>query len=281
MVHFNVEVKTSDITYKVNGEKFQSADEFFKVNRSRKVVREDWDDSQMDNYSFRKVHSYDEAKELLFNGYSEALDEFKEIVNMVGNDRKKISFKNDMVGFQPNVPNYIMGIPKSMINMHIAYVKTPVIDIYYDSSFTGKTDSSEYIKAGKKLIKVILTLEKNNYKVNLYNCQIFCGSVNNPNLDIRILKIKDSNRPFNINRMTFSIAHPAMSRGFDFEWMSKVPGGTDRDGYGKVFSEQFDKKLRNKIIHEALGKNARLITSKMIVNESMNNILEMIKGGGG
>ena len=278
MIHFNAEVKTPNITYKINGERFQSADEFLKTNRSREKVRENWSDSDMDDYSFRKVHSYDEAKNLLFNGYSEALDEFRDIVKMVGNDKKKITFHNDIVGFQPNVPNYIRGIPKCMINSHTTYVKTPVIDIYYDSSFLGSTDSSNYIKAGKKLIEAILTLEMNNYRVNLYNCQIFCKTSDDPNIDMRILKIKDSNRPLNINRMTFSIAHPAMSRGFDFEWMSKVPGGTNRNGYGKVFSDQFNKELRDKIIHETLGKNARLLTSAMIVNEKVEDIIKMIKG---
>ena len=114
MLHFNVDVKTPNITYKVNGERFQSADEFFRVNRSRQAIRESWDDSDMNNYSFRKVHSYDEAKDLLFNGYTEALDEFVKVINMVGNDKKKVSFRNDIVGFQPNVPNYLMGIPKNI-----------------------------------------------------------------------------------------------------------------------------------------------------------------------
>lgn len=277
MLHFNVDVKTPNITYKVNGERFQSADEFFRVNRSRQAIRESWDDSDMNNYSFRKVHSYDEAKDLLFNGYTEALDEFVKVINMVGNDKKKVSFRNDIVGFQPNVPNYLMGIPKNMINMSTSYVKTPIIDLYYDSSFYGSSSSDNFIEAGKKLIEAILTLERNGYRVNLYNCQIFCESDDEPNIDMRILKIKDSNRPLNINRMTFSIAHPAMSRGFDFEWMSKVPGGTERNGYGKVFSETFSKSVRDKIVYEVLGKNARLITSHMILNKNIDDIIHIIK----
>lgn len=277
MIHFNKESHTPNRTYKINGESFENAREFLATNRSRTKVRENWNDSKMEKYDFVKVHSYKEAEDLLFNGYTEALEEFKDVVKMVGNDKKKVTFYNDIVGFQPIVPNAIIGIPKAMVNTRISYKKSPIIDIYYDSSFSGSTDSSNYIKAGKKLIEAILTLEQNGYRINLYNCQIFCGQSDDTNIDMRVLKIKDSNRPLNINRMTFSIAHPAMSRGFDFEWMSKVPGGTNRNGYGKVFSNEFSKELRDKIIYDTLGKNARLLTSAMILNENVDNILKMIK----
>ena len=278
MVHVNLNVKVNGTTYNINGEKFQSADDFFNTNSSRKVVRNDWDDSEASKYDFTKVKSYDEATELLFNGYKEALDEYVKVLNIEGNQKKKVTFKNDVVGFQPNVPNYLMGIPKTMINMHTSYVKTPVLDIYYDPRFSGGTDKEKFIVAGKKLLSAIMTLEKMNYKINLYYSNFKCDE-DNTNINVCSIKLKDSNRPLNINRITFPLAHPAILRVFSFEWMSKVPNGTYYSGYGKGFFNSIPEKNRRDILNACFGTNARYLIGENIVDMTEEKIMEVIKNG--
>lgn len=278
MVHFNFDVKVNDKTYNINGEKFQSADDFFNTNRSREVVRNDWEDSEANDYSFTKVHSYGEAKNLLFNGYKEALDEYVKVLNIEGNQKKKITFKNDIVGFQPNVPNYLMGIPKSMINSHTSYVKTPVLDIYYDPRFSGSTNKEQFIKAGKKILTAIMTLEKMNYKINLYYSNFKCRD-DSSNINVCSIKLKDSNRPLNINRITFPMAHPAILRVFSFEWMSKVPNGTYYHGYGQGFFKAIPEKNRRGILDACFGTNSRYLIAENIVDMDIEEIMEVIKNG--
>ena len=278
MIHFNFDVKTNGTIYNINGEKFTSADDFFNTNQSREMVRNDWKESNADDYSFTKVNSYDEAKDLLFNGYKEALDEYVKVLNIQGNQKKKVTFKNDIIGFQPNVPNYLMGVPKCMINMHTSYVKTPVIDIHYDPRFSYDVDKEEFIRAGKKLLSALMTLEKMNYKINLYYTNFKCRDDSN-NVNVCSIKLKDSNRPLNINRITFPMAHPAILRVFSFEWMSKVPNGTYYNGYGNGFFNAIPEKNRRPILDACFGTNARYLIGENIVNMSIEEIMEVIKNG--
>ena len=278
MVHKNFDVKVNGTTYNINEEQFQSADDFFNTNRSREVVRNDWTEDSANNYDFTKVNSYDEATDLLFNGYKEALDEYVKVLNIDDNQRKKVTFKNDVVGFQPNVPNYLMGIPKTMINMHTSYVKTPVLDIYYDPRFCGGINKEKFIIAGKKLLSAIMTLEKMNYKINLYYSNFKCKE-HNTNINVCSIKLKDSNRPLNINRITFPIAHPAILRVFSFEWMSKVPNGTYYSGYGEGFFNSIPENNRRDILDACFGKNARYMIGENIVNNSIEEIMNIIKSG--
>ena len=276
MVHFNKDVKVGNRTLHINGEKFENINEFFSTNKSRTKVRNDFNPDDIGGYDFTGVHSYIEAKDLIFNGYQEALDEFVKTLNVQGNNKKKLEFFTDVAGFQPIVPRAIMGLPNALINSKITHVKTPVIDIYYDPRFCGDTPKERFIEVGKKLLSVILGLERNKYKINLYYCNFKCDD--DDDLDVCILKLKNSNQPLNINRITFPIAHPAMLRVFSFEWTSKVPGGHYRSGYGSGLVNNFNKEKRDIIIKSLLGNNARFISAEVIENMEIYDIFNLLKG---
>ena len=128
------------------------------------------------------------------------------------------------------------------------------------------------------MLSAIFQLEKSGIKINLYYCN-FKTEKKSEYLDVCVLKLKDSNRPLDINRITFPIAHPAMLRIFSFEWMSKVPNGTYRDSYGDGFVTSYNKETRNKIIYNTFGKNAKYFHAQNVYDMSVNEIIEVIKNG--
>ena len=277
MVHFNKKFIVDGKTYNVNGERFENISEFKKTNASRTKLRNSFDPDDIDT-DFTGVKSYDEAINLLTTGYKEALENFNTLLKLRGKKKKKVTFKNDVQGFVPIVPHAIMGLPQSMINTHITKIKTPVIDIYYDPRFSCNADRSDFIDAGRKMLSSIFQLEKSGVKINLYYCN-FKTEKNSSYLDVCVLKLKDSNRPLDINRITFPIAHPAMLRVFSFEWMSKVPNGKYRDGYGDGFVVSYNKNIRKNIIDNTFGKNARYFHAEDVHDMSIDNIIEVIKNG--
>ena len=280
MIHFKKDIRIDGEVYHVNGERFTSVDDFLTTNDSRKQIRneEDFTRKKASDRSFTLVNNYDEAVDLITNGYKEALTTFNEVLKLANNTKRKVTFRNDVVGFAPIVPNAMLGLPKSMVNTHITNIKTPVIDIYYDSRFSGGTDAEVFIETGKKLLTAIMTLEQSGYKVNLYWCN-FKARDNTDNIDVCLLKVKDSNRALDLNRITFPIAHPAMLRVFSFDWMSKVPDGIERSGFGCGLINAYSEEFITEFIPQLFSINAQFIHSQNIVNASVEQILEVIKNG--
>ena len=76
----------------------------------------------------------EEAYELMLNGDSKLYKEFIEkkdldVEKKIGNVINKKTFKNDIVGFQPNVPNYVLGIPTNMINEEPTKLSQKILNI--------------------------------------------------------------------------------------------------------------------------------------------------------
>lgn len=277
MVHTLREVKFNGRTLRLNSEKFDNVDEFYKVNSRREKLRQNWSKEKAENYDFCKTNNYEEAADLLYHGYTEALENYKNALKVRTNFQKKLTFKNDVVGFQPIVPNAIMGLPNSMINSYYTQVKTPVIDIYYDPTFSGSTSTDTILETGRKIINVILNLESIGYKVNLYIGYVAIDDDLPNEIDVFSLKIKESNRPLDINRISFPLAHPAMLRVFGFEWQAKVPDGHERSGYGKPFDCVISNRNdRNFIIQAWAGSNARYFIGSELIKYNEDDIMKML-----
>lgn len=273
MVHTIKQVKN----YKINWEIYQSVNEFLTTQDSRERLRNDFERGSKDK-SFTLVNNYDEARELITSGYKEALSSFNELLkDKVYGKKSKIVFKNDRVGFIPIVPNVLLGIPNNMINSKIIHQKTPVLDIHYDPRFCCGVNAKHFIEVGKKILDAIFTLEKMGTKVNLYYTNFESEDDDLNDIDVCTLKIKDSGRPLDINRITFPMAHPAMLRVFAFEWMSKVPNGTYRSGYGQGFYKLYNKETRNMITKSVLGANAIYIAAEQIENLEVDEIIKLLR----
>lgn len=257
--------------YKIMCERYNSAAEVVADCRTRKITDRSFNDMNDGhlgghNDEWCGVKSYDEALEYLEKGYQPVVDQLKSAIkaNLTGKG-KRISFHNDIVGYAPIVPLAIMGVPNAMVNSHMKTIKAKVIDVYYDGTFSAGVSSDTIIKTGQKVISVILQLEQQGYRFNLYQVQSYSNS---SDCDMMIVKLKDAAQPIDLKRISFPLTHTAFFRVIGFDWYSKTPKGTYRVGYGHAMSNE--NKIRNKLpemFKEMFGSNAVYISGTNILNE--------------
>ena len=101
---------------KVNFEKFDSIDNFMKIieNRPNNEIMKNCNESRKGSESFTGSKSYGEALDLLKNGYEKPLEKIKSEIAKdlkISQSRPRRTPRNAVVGFVPNVPNYLLGIP--------------------------------------------------------------------------------------------------------------------------------------------------------------------------
>lgn len=226
-----VDNRRGNKNYKIVVEKYNSAQEMVRDCDTRTITDSCFTDQRKKSYdSWEGVKSYQEALDLLSNGYQPSVDKLKSRLktSAMGNG-KRITFRNDIVGYAPIVPLAIQGVPQSMINHSMKPIKAKVLDIYYDMTCSYGTSSNTIMECGRKVLSVILDLESQGYRANLYGVQSYSGY---EGADIVCVKVKSANQPIDLKRVSFPLTHTAFFRVIGFDWYSKCPKAKYRSGYG-------------------------------------------------
>ena len=247
----------------LNVEFYSSAQEVAEHLETRKITDGSFDSNPYSDKSFVGA-SREETYKMLREGYQPVVDAINGKIKANMNGKRFKSF-NDVVGFQPIVPNAIMGLPKSMINTRIAPIKTKVIDVYYEMTVAWHIRFKDLIKAGQKMLGAIKELEAQGYRFNLYCTQGYYSQ--SSGCDMLCLKIKSANQPMDLKRMSFPIAHSAFFRGMGFDWYSKFPKGTYRGGYGHAISYDKTQAQIQDEYRKLFGKNLIYFSAKTIVEK--------------
>lgn len=252
----NFQVESAIFNRRMNIEIFNSANEVADVNSRRKVTYHLFDDmsdpSNIDK-SWTGVNSLEEAIGLLRTGYQPTVDRMKTGIkaNLQGQS-KRISFFNDVVGFAPIVPLALQGVPASMQNNYMKPIKAKVLDVYYDITCSSSTSKEKIIEAGQNLLAAIMELEMQGYRFNLYAIQSYS---NGESCDMLCTKIKSSNTPLDLKRISFPLVHTAYFRVIGFDWYSKTPKGEYRLCYGHGLGYDFTEEKMQSGFSEIFGKN--------------------------
>lgn len=214
---------------------------------------------------------------MLREGYQPVVDALKSKMKAtVSGQSKRFKTFNSIEGFAPIVPNAIMGLPNSMINSSLKPIKTKVLDVYCEMTVHCGIESDDLIKAGQKILGVIMELEAQGYRFNLYCTQGYYGS--DTGCDMLCVKVKSANQPMDLKRMSFPIAHTAFFRGIGFDWYSKFPKGTYREGYGKpigVFKSQSEIQEEYR---KLFGKNVIYFSVSKICDMKDDEVEDYLKG---
>lgn len=216
---------------------FEDINELCKyLKRPRKIGR--LNASEERDIDFTGTQSYEEAENLLKyndnNLYEQILKEKRKInvEKLLGNVIKRKQYKNDIVGFQANVPAYLTGVPLNIVNEYKAKTSQKIVNIFINIRVDGGTSKERVLKIGTIYVIMLDLLEKAGYRVNLY-----VGSANRIRDDYYMylaLKIKTDKEPLNLKKMCFPIAHASMLRRIKFRWMEVCDCNIDptRNGYG-------------------------------------------------
>lgn len=261
-------------------ETFENADEVVTACKNRPLNRAagfSTDEQKNRNPDFTGVKNWAEACELIKTGYQPAVEKLKTGIkaNLAGQG-KRISFFNDIVGYAPIVPLALQGVPNSMQNSYMKPIKAKVLDVYYDMTVGCFVKKDDLQKAGEKLLGAIMELEMQGYKFNLYAIQTYSDS---KSFDMLCTKIKNSNTPLDLRKISFPLTHPGYFRAIGFDWYSRMPKAKYRYAYGKALSYEHNEAELRKGFQEIFGKNVVVFAAANIIKTDMEHIKNTLTGG--
>ena len=268
-VIFTKDVKIGNKRNKVSVECFNSADECARECEKRSITDSFFEDMKKEARVGWHGATYDEAMNLLRNGYQTTVEALRNVFNANVGTGKRFRFNNNVIGFAPVVPLALMGVPNSMIDMHMTPIKAKVVDVYFDMTCRFGTTSEQIMEASKKILSAVIELERQGYRFNLYSCTSFFNSISG---DVLCIKVKSAEQPLDLKRISFSMAHTAFFRVIGFDWYSKFPIGTYRVGYGHAAYFEFNKDGVQELYRQLFGKSNIVFFSAQQMIDSDNDV---------
>ena len=267
-------------------EHYDSIYDFLKVSKRRSnnnTMRGLTSSENTDSHNWYGTSSYKEAEKIFANGYTDVLQQVldgvaqSEKINAELSNVPKIIPKNSIVGYVPNVPNAIIGIPESMINTSRVVNKVKTINVLYSSTVNGGVECDTIIKAGIAFLTAVKIIEKGGIFVNL-DCS---GLITTTSKEVAMatIKLKSFHERLDIQKLCFPLIHPSMERRFGFKWLETVPNLTDtkfRDGYGRSIDDPAQIITAFKMRPEVRVINVQWIQAH---NFDVNAIIKYLKNG--
>lgn len=232
-------------------------------NRPNNSVMDGKRSSITNDKGFTGTRDWEEANELFEHGYVDVLDKIKAGV-AAGIKKTEVIQKrrvsNGVVGYAPNVPNAIMGLPNSMIYMEKTPQKIKAVSIVYNICDNCMTEAQEFIDSGVAVLNVINRLELNGCRVNL-KIMYFCANEGS-DYAFGSVDVKNYREHMDLQKLCFPVAHPSMFRRFGFKWLETCNGLKERrwsSGYGHSIHGGAD----HSVIKEQLQENEFYIDLKI------------------
>lgn len=264
--------------FKAMVEVFSSAQEVVDVSSKRKITDSSFHDmrdrSSIDSEFCGGVQSFEEAEELMRTGYQPTVDKMKSGIkaNLAGQG-KRVSFKNEVVGFQPIVPLALQGVPNCMVNTYMKPIKSKVLNIYYDMTASWGTKSEQIIDAGQKVLAAIMELEMQGYKFNLYAIQSYASG---HEACILCTKVKSANTPLDLKRISFPLTHTAYFRVIGWDWYSRCPEARYYSGYGHALGYDHSSEDLSKDFEQIFREKCVYFSASKVINDTTDHIKEVL-----
>lgn len=198
--------------------------------------------------NFTKTKSFDEAIDLLHNGWTDKARELTKKLKAVERDMAPIMKQQrciSVAGYQPVVPLFLAGQPANMVGTRMQSVKQKVVTLVKSISYNGNIEPEEWTEQGLKALAVVKKLEANGLRVNI---DIVRGGYDPDNYSNGIackVRVKNANERLNISKLAFTMCHPSIQRRLMFrftEVYDKVTTGY-RSTYGMTFTTSDWKKV--------------------------------------
>lgn len=196
-------------------------------------------------FSFTGTESFDEAVDLLKNGYKEGSFKLQKRLKVEETKMALVTKRKTVYGvqgYQPCVPLYLNGVPTNMITTINKPVKQKIVvlnkDISYNAFFTKEEIEEESIKA----FRIIRKLESQGYRcelnVVLGTSEHFVRNRKNLRAFACRVRIKSADERLNVSKMAFPLIHPSMLRRLYFRFIEVYPDVTKPfvSGYGSPLS---------------------------------------------
>lgn len=194
---------------------------------------------------FAGTSSYEEAHNLMMFGDKELQKKIEEAgVNQTRMKLRKMQNRRvvypSVVGFAPHVPNYIAGVPTSMINARTKKIRQKIVNIFYDATSDCSQKTEDIVRAAANFVSACMMIEAGGVRLNIY-----CGFTtkntegHKKEYSLMAVKIKESGQQFDTLKMVYPLIHPSFGRRHRCRYM-EVTEGLDhfKMGYGGIISNR-------------------------------------------
>lgn len=262
---------------------FDNIDDYTRFLNDKSLIKiERKKTSETGDYSFTGTHSYEEALDLFMHGDQDTFNYIKKeqrkmkVEKLLGNSVCKKKTFNDLVGYQPNVPLYLNGVPTNMINEYKTKKDLKIINIFLDVCASAYVSTNSIRKAGTIYATMIDILEKQGYRTNLY---IGDFSELYGEIIACCVRVKTDREPLNLNKLAFAIANPSMLRRIGFKYIEICNSDNDftHSGYGRPYTNE--EQIKN-ILDTRLKSNFIVFSYQDGLNFTIENILKRLEEKG-
>ena len=228
------------------------------------------------NEEWSGTNSYEEAQSLLIHGYEDpvksiksSLAKNKKLTSKIYSSIPKPIAQNRVVGFVPNVPNALRGLPESMITMEKLHKKRKTISIIYATGGSCGVESDVLASAGAALVSAVNLIELSGVQTELSIG--FMPTKKTKQIIFPTVKIKSYGERFSLQKICFPMIHPAMFRRIGFKYLETCPGMVEDFSHGYGRPPELD--VLKTLIKD---KNTYVINREWITQHE-NNIEEILK----
>lgn len=173
------------------------------------------------------------------NGWDDPLDKFKKEFerNLRVDTLQKaprVMPNNNLMGFMPDVPRAIIGLPDAMIEQRREPIKAKTIEIIYMFSIDWSKSAKELTKAGIATLQMCANLERLGFRTRITVGQAFkaqAGGGKEGYFGMNV-NVKDYRHNIDLRKLCFPLANPSIFRRFAFRWKETSPDVYYTWGYG-------------------------------------------------
>ena len=262
----------------INIETYDSCSEMLEDLKERRITDSRFHDmrNKLMEPWWDGVKTYNQALDLLSDGYALAVKRiYAEIMTKSGRPIPGMNTGAKTImspeGYQPIVPLAINGIPNNMLLRRQEKVEARVLNLFIDAACLCNTTSKALLRCGIQLVKSIYNLEMCGHRVNLYIC---CTSAGTASADLLCIKIKNSNSPLDLTRISFPLCHVAFTRVIFFDWYSKFPPGIYRKRYGTTLDHAIGKVNANQVMKKFFGPTSLLVSVQKLMENGETYLKE-------
>lgn len=184
--------------------------------------------------NFTGTKNFEEAVDLCQKGWSEDFEKLVSIKKRI--DKRLLSSiikprqVQDIVGYNPSVPDYLIGNPLNMWNK-TKKQNFDSINIYINIDYNYKTNKNSIFNRGIIVLSLIDALQQKGYNVIF---KAFCCSHEDNELLFASFNLKNDREKLNIKKTYFPLCHPSFVRrlGFLLEETTPFECKSWENGYG-------------------------------------------------
>lgn len=234
-------------------ENYESIDELLTTLDKRTLIKGATCSTTRTSTDSWSGETYEDAIKYLKYGDNRKIDvvmkKFKQAQTSGSNN--KLVFENDVVGFQPIIPNAIQGLPLSMINSRLKPKKQKVVTIRLSLNVVSHVSSDAVYNFGSKVIEKVVQLEKSGFRVRVELSYINYNHNAGQMLVVNI-PLKKENQPLDLKKLVFPMSNVAFQRRIIFDWYDRTPGVKYDCCYGRSLSA-CSSDIKKKVLKTLVG----------------------------